>query len=435
MKKNIFQRNEKAEKPPGIRQGLAALPGHLNAQTIGAGLIATIFGCTGPPLIIMSSAMNAGYTTTQTISWLASVCFFGGLISFIMALRYKQPIVGAWSIPVAVMLGNTLAFFSIEQAVGAYLMGGVVVLLLGFSGLVGRIMRLLPMPIVMGMIAGAMIKFGTDMITSIEALPLICGAAMAAYFLTARFFRRFPPALGALLVGITGAMLYGGMTFAGGDYSLVLPTVFVPSFSLDAFLSISLPLALLVIGAENAQATGVLLAEGYKPPVNDMTVASGIGGIIASFFGGHNANVAGPMTAICASGEAGEDKEGRYAAAVVNGVLFAGFGVFASVAVAVIQSVPAPLVGVVAGLAMIGVLIQAFEQAFVTGRFKVGAFFALVIAMSGITVFQISAPFWALIGGVAVSILTEPKDFTAAVNTRQMPVPEDPAETKAVQKV
>lgn len=434
MSKTVSSQNFKADEPPGIRNGIADLSNHLNAKTIGAGLIATIFGCTGPPLIIMSSAMNAGYTTTQTISWLASVCFFGGLISVIMALRYKQPIVGAWSIPVAVMLGNTLAFFSIEQAVGAYLMGGLLVLILGVSGLVAKIMQLLPMPIVMAMIAGAMIKFGIDMISSIEALPVICGTAMAAYFFVARFLTRFPPALGALAGGIVVSAFYGGINFSGGDFSLVLPTVFIPSLSFDAFLSISLPLALLVIGAENAQATGVLLTEGYKPPVSAMTVASGVGGIVSSFFGGHNANVAGPMTAICASGEAGKDKEGRYAAAVVNGVLFAGFGVFASVAVALIQSVPSPLVSLVAGLAMIGVLIQSFEQAFVTGRFKVGAFFALVIAMSGVSIFQISAPFWALIGGVLVSLITENEDFTVTENARQKQLSEKLVKPEAFQE-
>ena len=34
--------------------------------------------------------------------------------------------------------------------------------------------------------------------------------------------------------------------------------------------------------------------------------------------GAHNANIAGPMTAICSSSEAGP-KEGRYVASVVNG--------------------------------------------------------------------------------------------------------------------
>ena len=160
------------EAAPGIRKGLADLPGHLNAETISAGLIAAIFGCTGPPLIIMNAAMAAGYTSVQTISWLCSVCVFGGLLSLVLALRYQQPITGAWSIPIAVMLSSTLPFFNINQAVGAYFLAGLMVLLLGVSGLVGKVMRLLPMPIVMGMIAGAMIKFGTGMILSIQSLPV-----------------------------------------------------------------------------------------------------------------------------------------------------------------------------------------------------------------------------------------------------------------------
>ena len=53
---------------------------------------------------------------------------------------------------------------------------------------------------------------------------------------------------------------------------MVTPQFTVPHFSLDAFMAIAVPLAALVIGAENAQATGVLMAEGYRPPVNAMTV-------------------------------------------------------------------------------------------------------------------------------------------------------------------
>ena len=46
----------------------------------------------------------------------------------------------------------------------------------------------------------------------------------------------------------------------------------------------------------------------YKAPVNAMTVISGFGGIFSGLVGAHNANIAGPMTAICSSSEAGEDK-------------------------------------------------------------------------------------------------------------------------------
>ena len=110
----------------------------------------------------MNAAMAAGSPPAQTISWLCSVCALGGILSLVLALGHKQPITGAWSIPIAVILGNTLTFFTINQAVGAYLPAGIIVLIPGLSGLVGKVMRLLPIPIVMGMIAGAMIKFGTE---------------------------------------------------------------------------------------------------------------------------------------------------------------------------------------------------------------------------------------------------------------------------------
>jgi len=152
------------------------------------------------------------------------------------------------------------------------------------------------------------------------------------------------------------------------------------------------------------------MAEDYDPPINSMTIVSGIGGIVTSFFGGHNANIAGPMTAITSGPDAGEVKEGRYTASVFDGILFAGFGLIAKAATALVQSVPSSLVNLLAGLAMIGVLTNAFETAF-SGKFKLGAFFALIIAASGITIFKIGAPFWALTIGVIISLIMEKEDF------------------------
>ncbi len=403
--------NRVIEQAPGIKQGLSDLPKYLNASTVTAGLVAAIFGCSGPALIIMNSAMSANYTTGQTISWLFAVYFFGGLLSLVLALKYKQPITGAWSIPAAVMLGTTLTYFNINQAAGAYLIAGIMVLILGFSGLIGKVMRWIPLPIVMGMIAGAMIRFGTGIISSLQGMPIICGAALLGYLVSTRLSRKIPNILGALVFGVVAAAATGNIDLSGMTYSLVGPQFIAPQFSVDAFLSIAVPVAILVIGAENAQATGVLIAEGYKPPINFMTIISGVGGICTSLFGGHNANIAGPMTAICSSEAAGEDKEGRYAATVVNGILFGGFGLIASIAVGFIAGIPKPLIGIVAGLAMIGVLTQAFENAFSTRKFRFGAFFALIIAMSGLTIAKISSPFWALVGGVIVSLILESKDF------------------------
>ncbi|NIB31068.1 hypothetical protein HBB16_04020 [Pseudonocardia sp. MCCB 268] len=48
---------------------------------------------------------------------------------------------------------------------------GLIVLGLGLSGLIGTVSRWLPQPIVMAMIAGALIKFGTGVVTAAGSAP------------------------------------------------------------------------------------------------------------------------------------------------------------------------------------------------------------------------------------------------------------------------
>lgn len=384
---------------------------HLNINTVSAGTLAAIFGCTGPALIIIGGAADGGLTHEQTISWLFAVYFFGGLLGIYLALKYRQPIAGAYSIPGAVLVAGALSQFSLNEMAGAYFVAGVIVLLLGITRTIGKIMNWIPVPIVMGMIVGAMIRFGTGMITSIEKAPLIAGVAVLVYLLSVRFIKVIPPILTSFIVSVILVVIMNEFQIQDQQSSFILPQILIPSFSLEAIVSVSIPLAFLVIGAENAQATGVLMAQGYKPPVNVMTIISGIGGMVTSFFGGHNANIAGPMTAICASEEAGKNKEGRYASVVVNGILFSLFGLLAGIVVPFVTALPSVLVGTIAGLAMISVLVNSLQSAFSETKFQVGAFFALIIGMSDISFFNISSPFWALVGGVLVSLLIEPHHF------------------------
>ncbi|MBC7239782.1 MAG: benzoate/H(+) symporter BenE family transporter, partial [Chloroflexi bacterium] len=204
-------------------------------------------------------------------------------------------------------MASALPLFPFDQVVGSYLVAGIIVLFLGISGLIGRAMRWIPLPIVMAMIAGAMFRFGLGIVTSTQKAPLIGIAVIIAYFWGYRFSKKISPILWALIVGVAMAFLTGSVKLAGTKIGWVSPQVFSPSFSVEALVAIAIPLAILVIGAENAQAYGVLTAEGYKAPINAMTVISGVGGIVTSIFGGHNANIAGPMTAICSSEVAGPD--------------------------------------------------------------------------------------------------------------------------------
>lgn len=114
-----------------------------------------------------------------------------------------MPINGAYSIPGAVMLASALPLFSFNEAVGAYLIAGIFVLFLGVSGMIGKAMRWIPLPIVMAMIAGAMIRFGTGIVTSTQQVPVIAGAALIGYFLGQRLTKKvliFAGAMGGINV-------------------------------------------------------------------------------------------------------------------------------------------------------------------------------------------------------------------------------------------
>ncbi|MBP6562184.1 MAG: benzoate/H(+) symporter BenE family transporter [Neisseriaceae bacterium] len=393
---------------PGFKQGLRDLPQALSAKAVSAGLVAAIFGCSGPALVVIGTAKAGALTPGQTVAWLMAIYIFGGLISLYFALRYKMPITGAYSIPGAAIMAAAFGSFAFPEMVGAFVMAGVIVFILGITGIIQRIMYWIPMPIVMGMISGAMIRFGVGAVDAVAAAPYIAGAAVVAYFLVARYVKAMPPVLAALIVGLLAALVTGSFGEHAIGVAFVMPELTVPTFTIAAFFGVALPLAALVIGAENAQATGVLMVEKYQPPVNAMTIVSGIGGVVAGFFGGHNANIAGPMTAICSSEQANDDPKKRYAATVVNGLLFATFGLCAGFAVPFIMLMPKSLIGVVAGLAMIGVLLGSLQEAFTKARgHQLGAFVALVVAMSSFQLFGISGAFWALVFGVVVSLLCD----------------------------
>ena len=396
-----------------IANSIKQLPKHINLSTVSSGFLAGVFGWT-TTLIIVNAANAAGLSQAETISWVFACWFFGPVLGLILSLKHQMPIPGAWSIPGAAVVASALGTYTLQEMQGAYLVAGVVVLILGLTGSIGKVMRFLPMPIVMAMIAGALLRFGTGMVIGFQGAPLVVGVTVLVFLITTKLKSviKVPPILITFLAAIGMSLATGSINFAGMEgATFVLPSISIPGFNLGAIFSVSLPLILLVIGAENAQATGVLMSQGYKPPVNDMTIWSGIGGIVTSFFGGPNANIAGPMTAICASEASGEKVEGRYASVVINAITCGAVGLFASIIVPFISILPAAFISVVAGLAMIGVIASSLRDSFGKGKMLEACFFAFVVAAANISIFGVGAAFWALLVGVFVAWILSPKEF------------------------
>lgn len=399
------------ERGPGFGEGFRRLPRSIRSETVSAAVVATLFSITGPALLYINTAQTLGFTDRQASSWLFGCYAVSGVISLVLSLYYQMPIVGAACIPGATMLAAALQGYSFQEAVGAYMCAGFLVLLVGVTGIASRVMKVIPLPIVMGMVAGCMMHYAVDIVKNTREEPFLCGIAILGYFLVPKLWKRMPGILGALILSIGTLILTDGWLPGSNVIAFTPPLFTIPDWNGAVFLSVSVPLAILVVGAQNAQAIGVLQAEGYDAPINSMTIASGIASMFAAFWGGHNANIAGPMTAICASEEAGEDKSLRFGAAIVNGMLSILFGIFASMIIAFTRRIPTILVNTLAGLGLVTVLISSLRSGFSGSKFQKGAFAAFVIGLCDLTIFHISAAFWGLLFGCVISMVLEWEDF------------------------
>lgn len=393
-----------------IGAGLKNFRKDSNLTNVSTGIIGGFtIGLVAIPLVLKAGEA-ANLSANIVESWVFSTYFFGALVGIILALGYRMPIAGAWSIPGIFAITQVMAGYTMNEAVGGFLLSGLIVLIIGLTGWMKKIASAIPGPIMMAMVAGVLFKWATGILSAFSSAPILCIIGIVGYWASTKILKRIPPVLGTFIFGIAGAAILGTLNVDNLSVGFASPMFFVPSFSVQSIISISIPLAALVIGAENMQAYGVLRTEGYDAPINSMTILSGIGGLIAPLTGGHNANIAGPMTAFCSDELAGP-KEKRYVAAVYNGIVFALLGLFAPISLSLINLLPKALISLLVGLVLMGIITSALQNSFGQKRFVKGAFFAFVIALSGLTMLKIGSAFWALVIGTIISLIFEKDDF------------------------
>lgn len=392
-----------------VGRTLRDLPRFTTPSTVAAGFTAALPGITGPWLLAYQAALNAGYPPEAISSWVLAIFAGGGLLSLLLALLYRQPICGAYPIAGSALLVPVLAHYSLPEAAGAFLLSGLLVTLIGVSGLFGWIMEQVPNEVIMGMLAGVLLRFGIGIFDALRDQSLLVGLMLAAYLATVRFLPAVPPVLGSLAVGVATAGLTGQLDPGAVRFGLSQPVLVMPAFTLNAFFSVALPLTLLAIASQNAPGIAILRANGYKPPVNAVTIYSGLGSMLTAPLLGHGLNIAAPMTALCANPSVHPDPRGRYAATVGNGLWFIAFGLVGATAIALIQALPPAFVVVIAGLALFPVLRQAFRLSTGPVRHSAAAGFTLLIAASNLSLLGINAAFWAIVAGLALSRFLRPE--------------------------
>lgn len=374
---------------------------------IGNGLVAFIFSASGPVAVILAATAAGNLSPEQTSSWILGAFLGNGIITLLMTYLYRSPMAFYWTIPGTVLVGDALRHYTLNEVVGAYIVTGLFVFVLGWTGLIQRIMALIPSTIVMAMVAGVFLRFGTDLIGALVDDPVMA-VPMTILFVILTMIpaagKWLPPVATAAVLGTIIALVAGsfkGDITANGVFAT--PQLVPPEFSWGAMVELVIPLAITVVFVQNGQGLAVLRAAGHKQGTNLSSAISGLWSLPVGLLGCASTCLTGPTNALLVSSK---DSSRHYAAAIVNAIAAILVGVVAPVFVAFMLGMPASFIATLAGLAMLTPLKNAFVAGF-SGPFSTGALACFLVTIAEVTFLGLSAPFWGLVAGVVVGKLLD----------------------------
>ncbi|MBD2114274.1 MULTISPECIES: benzoate/H(+) symporter BenE family transporter [Cyanophyceae] len=374
-----------------------------------AGFVTVLVGFTSSAVIVFQAAQALNATPEEIASWMWALGLGMGLTCIGLSLRYRAPIVTAWSTPGAALLITSAAGVPMAEAIGAFLISGVLITLAGFTGWFERLMSRIPLSLAAGMLAGVLLRFGLDVFTAMQTQFAMTFAMFCTYLIMRRLKPRYA-VVGALSVGIAIAALQNLIQFDTVTLQLAHPVLIAPQFSLSALIGVALPLFMVTMASQNVPGVAVLQASGYSSvPISPIIGWTGAANVVLAPFGGFALNLAAITAAICMGREAHEDPDKRYVAAIAAGFFYLLIGFFGATVAAVFAAFPKELVLAIAGLALLGTIGNGLFTALRNESDREPALITFLVTASGITLLGIGSAFWGLIAGTLALLLTTTK--------------------------
>jgi benzoate membrane transport protein len=371
----------------------------LSVSAVVAGFVTVLVGFASAAVIVFQAAGAVGATEAQVSSWLLALGLGMGLTCSLLSLRYRVPIVTAWSTPGAALLATSGAGLSIEEATGAFLVSAALVTLVGFSGWFERAMDRIPVPIASGMLAGVLLRFGLGLFTAMSTQLTLALAMFLAYLAARRLAPRYAVIV-ALLVGVAIAIVQGLLHVDAVRLALARPVWVTPRFTPGAVVGVALPLFVVTMASQNVPGVAVIRASGYTVPISPLIGWTGLANLALAPFGAFTVNLAAITAAICMGREAHEDPRRRYVAAVFAGIFYLIVGIFGATVVALFLAFPAELVAAIAGLALLATIGNGLASAVGSENQREPALVTFLVTASGIAPAGIGSAFWGLVAGV-----------------------------------
>lgn len=373
----------------------------LSVSSASAGFVATLVGFTSSAIIVLQAAASLGATPAQATSWILSLGVGLGVTCIVLSLRYRAPILTAWSTPGAAMMATGVTGTAMSDAIGAFIFVGLLAVLAGATGAFERLMSRIPRSLAAAMLAGVLLRFGMDVFVAVQHQAALVLTMCAVYLVGRRLGSRYV-VIATLLAGLAVAYASGLIRL---DEIRMQPSELVftmPSFSWQVLLGLGLPLFIVTMTSQNVPGVAALHAHDYRPPLSPIVGFLGAVNVVLAPFGCYALNLAAITATLCMTENVDRDPARRYTASVCAGVFYLVMGAFAATIVAAFAALPRELVMTIAGLALLGTIGGSLSAAVSDDKQREPAIVTFLIAASGVSLWGIGAPFWALVGGLIV---------------------------------
>jgi benzoate membrane transport protein len=379
-----------------------------SGSSITAGFVAMLTGYSSSVVLMIQAGQAAALTPAQIASWIWALSIGMAVCTIGLSLRYRMPLVVVWSTPGAALLITSLPAVAYSDAIGAFMVCALMLVLSGVSTTVARIMRWLPASIAAALLAGILFRIGSQMLLAAEEQTGLVLLMLVSYLLGRRWLPRYAVLL-ALATGTVAVWLMGMLNMPAVRWEVTIPEWTTPSWSMGTIISISMPLYIVAMTSQNLPGLAILKADGYEPDPAPLLSMTGLASLILAPFGSHGLNMAAISAAICTGKEAHTDPDRRYTAAVWCGIFFAVIALFAGTLAVLFMALPQVLVITIAALALLGSITSGLAKAMEHPGEREAALIVFLVTSSGFTLFSIGAAFWGLVAGLLAWLLLRPR--------------------------
>ena len=372
-----------------------------------AGFLAVLISYSGPLIIFFQAAQSAQVSNDMMVSWIWGISIGAAVSGIYLSVKYKVPVITAWSAPGTALLVTLFPHISVNEAVAAYIVTAVVIFTIGVTGYFDKLLKWIPQDIAAAMMAGILFQFGLGLFKATDTMPMIVFGMLLVFLLAKRLSPRYAM-LWVLLAGVVLSLVGGKMNPVAVDFSLAIPKFIAPEWTWNAVLNLALPLILVSLSGQFLPGMAIMKISGYDMPAKPIISATSIASLCVAFVGGITIVLASITAALCMGKDAHEQADKRYIAGIANGLFYILGGLFAGSIVMLFGMLPKELVAALAGLALLGAIATNISMAMANPSQRDAALLTFLATASGMKFWGLSSVFWGIcIGIVAHVILTK----------------------------